>query len=817
MTAACATLAGVTDVDASTPVPGQSPAPAITAEDLVRLTGGRLLVRSERPIRGAAVDSRLVQPGELFVALPGERTDGHAFAGQAIAAGAAALIVTRPIGDADALGDVTVVRVADPLAALWAVATGWRRRFEPLVVGVTGSIAKTSTKEAVASVLATRFRTLRNEGNLNNEIGLPLTLMRLGPEHEAAVLEMGMYVGGEIADLARMAQPRIGVITAVQPVHLARIGSLEAIEAAKGELLEALPPDGRAILNADDPIVRRMGHRSAARSLTYGFAADADVGADAVASAGLEGMRFILRAEGARRPVSIPTLGRLSVHNALAAAAVGLVAGLSLDEIATGLETGWSAAHRVQLVPLGGVTLVDDTYNASPRSVVAALDLLAGLPGRRGAVLGEMLELGEAADEGHRAVGEAAARTVDWLLVVGDGAAGIAEGAQAAGLAPARIVRVRDVESALEAIPPRLRDGDVVLVKASRGIGLERLVEGLQDAVARAARPVSTVELIQGLLLAFALMVILMSPYIRLLHALGFGKRIRSDGPESHFTKEGTPTMGGVLIVLVVIGIYFFLRSGPDASTFAPLAALAGVGLLGAFDDYLNAKTGEGIRVRQKLIWLTVVAFVAAWQIQQTYDITAIPVPFVGKVSIDPWVYVAFGTFAIVAAANGVNITDGLDGLSGGTVAIAFVAYMLIALLNAPLAQPNLALLCVLIIGALLGFLWFNVHPAQIFIGDSGALSLGATLAVTALITGQILVLPLIGIIFVIETMSVILQVAYFRLSGGQRLFRMSPIHHHFELGGWDEEKITIRFWIVAILAALLGVTLFLASVDRLR
>ena len=190
--------------------------------------------------------------------------------------------------------------------------------------------------------------------------------------------------------------------------------------------------------------------------------------------------------------------------------------------------------------------------------------------------------------------------------------------------------------------------------------------------------------------------------------------------------------------------------------------------------------------------------------------------PFVGAVDIDPRIYVAFATLAIVAAANGVNITDGLDGLSGGTLAIAFVAYMLIALLNFPLAQPNLALLCALIIGALLGFLWFNVHPAQIFIGDSGSLSLGATLAVTALITGQILVLPLIGIIFVIETMSVILQVAYFKMSGGKRLFRMSPIHHHFELGGWDEEKITIRFWIVGILAALLGVTLFLASIHRL-
>jgi phospho-N-acetylmuramoyl-pentapeptide-transferase len=214
-------------------------------------------------------------------------------------------------------------------------------------------------------------------------------------------------------------------------------------------------------------------------------------------------------------------------------------------------------------------------------------------------------------------------------------------------------------------------------------------------------------------------------------------------------------------------------------------------------------------------MWLTVVAIVAAWQIQNTYAITAIAVPFVGAVSINPWVYVAFAAFAIVASANGVNITDGLDGLSGGTVAICYVAYMLIALLNVP-AQPNLALLCALIIGALLGFLWFNVHPAQIFIGDSGALALGATLAVTALITGQILVLPLIGIIFVVETMSVILQIGYFKLTGGQRLFRMSPIHHHFELGGWDEEKITIRFWIIGILAALLGVTLFLASLNRL-
>ena len=361
------TLAPVTDVD---PSPATAPGAAgidrpsssgLTADDLVRLTGGRLLARSDRPILGAAVDSRLVEPGQLFVALPGERTDGHAYLAEAIARGAAAVLVARPIGGGVALGDVTAVRVADPLAALGAVAAGWRRRFDPLVVGVTGSIAKTSTKEAIAAVLGRRFRTLRNEGNQNNEVGLPLTVLRLRPEHEAAVLEMGMYVGGEIADLARIARPRIGVVTAVQAVHLSRIGSLKAIEQAKGELLEALPRDGVAVLNADDPIVRGMGHRSAAPAVSYGFADDADVGAEAVESLGLDGMRFALRTGGGRRTVTIPTLGRLSVHNALAGAAVGLAAGMTLDEVATGLADGWSAPHRVAVVRLGGVTIVDDT------------------------------------------------------------------------------------------------------------------------------------------------------------------------------------------------------------------------------------------------------------------------------------------------------------------------------------------------------------------------------------------------------------------------------------------------------------------------
>lgn len=448
----------------------------MTADDLVRLTGGRLLASSDRAVRGAAVDSRLVAAGNLFVALPGERTDGHAHLGEAVDRGAAALLVTRPPTDPAALGDVTVIRVTDATAALGAVAAGWRTRFRPIVVGITGSIAKTSAKEAVAAVLATTFATLKSEGNQNNEIGLPLTVLRLGPEHGALVLEMGMYVGGEIADLAAIGRPSIGVVTAVQAVHLSRIGTLEAVERAKAELVEALPADGTAVLNADDPIVARMDGRTAARVIRYGFSDEADVRADEVASAGLDGMRFRLVMTRDERHVAIPALGRLSVHNALAAAAVGIAAGIGLDRIVEGLRTGWSAPHRAEVVRLPGTTIIDDSYNASPGSVLAALDLLAGLPGRHVAVLGEMLELGEGHDAGHLAVGDAAGRTVELLVVVGHDARGIVDGAGMAGLDPARIHHVADADDALEVLRPRMRDGDTILVKASRGIALDRLV-----------------------------------------------------------------------------------------------------------------------------------------------------------------------------------------------------------------------------------------------------------------------------------------------------------------------------------------------------
>jgi len=473
--AARATLAAVTDP--SGPPAGTE---SFDAAEIARLSGGLLVHDAGRPIRGAAVDSRRVQPGNLFVALPGERTDGHEHLAEAIANGAAAVLVSRPGWPAEGLDSVSVVRVGRPLDALGAIAAGWRSRFDPLTVGITGSIAKTSTKEAIADVLAIRFRTLRSEGNENNEIGLPLTVLRLERADAALVLEMGMYVGGEIADLARIARPQIGVVTAVQPVHLARIGSIEAIEQAKGELVEALPANGTAILNADDERVARMAGRTAARVLTYGFGPAADVTADSIESAGAEGMRFTLRTAFGRQPVSLPGLGRHAVHNALAAAAVGSVAGLELEEIARGLAVRPPAAHRGDLVRLGDVTILDDSYNAAPASMRAALAVLADLSGRHVAVLGEMLELGDGHEAGHLDVGRRAAQVAELLIVVGAGAAPIARAAREAGMATGRVIEVADRQAALEALLPRLAPGDVILVKASRGLALDRLIDELQ-------------------------------------------------------------------------------------------------------------------------------------------------------------------------------------------------------------------------------------------------------------------------------------------------------------------------------------------------
>jgi phospho-N-acetylmuramoyl-pentapeptide-transferase len=322
------------------------------------------------------------------------------------------------------------------------------------------------------------------------------------------------------------------------------------------------------------------------------------------------------------------------------------------------------------------------------------------------------------------------------------------------------------------------------------------------------------VQIVVALLLAFVGIVLLGPIYINLLQRLGFGKQIRTDGPQAHYGKAGTPTMGGMLVVGVVLFLAMALRI-EDVDTLTPMLALVGVGILGAIDDFVNVRTGIGMRGRWKLVWQTIVALLAGWYIQRHFDLTAINVPGLGEVVIGPILFVAFVAFVIVGTSNAVNLTDGLDGLAGGVLIFSFVAYLLIALVDVPGrgTQPNLAIFCALVIGALMGFLWFNVHPAQLIMGDSGALGLGATLAVVATLTGQLPLLSVIGIVFVAVIMSVVVQVVSYRLRG-RRLFRMAPIHHHFELVGWAEEKITLRFWIVAALAGLLGVSIFLGGVN---
>jgi UDP-N-acetylmuramoyl-tripeptide--D-alanyl-D-alanine ligase len=445
------------------------------ATSLARAVAGRVLNASSRPIRGGAVDSRRVQPGNAFFALPGERTDGHRFLGDAVVRGAAALVVTEDV-DATRMGDVSIIRVDDALVALQQAAAEWRNRFSPLVVGVTGSLAKTSTKEQIAEVMSERWNVLRNTANENNEIGLPLTMLRMGTEHEVAVLEMGMYQPGDIAVLAALAQPSIGVVTAVRGTHLSRAGSIDAVETGKRELVEALPPGGTAVLNADDPRVARMASHVGenVRVITYGFDEAADVTAIDVRSMGYDGMGFRLQATGEDVDVTTPALGRHSVHNALAAAAVGLAAGMSIDEIGRALSRPWSAPHRTTIVDLGPIKVLDDSYNASPDSMVAALDLLASLPGRRKiAILGEMLELGDVAAEEHLRIERYAREAADVVYPVGP------------------YEHAEDRDTLMREIGDRVRPGDVVLIKGSRGAAMEQFIPVLDAAAQRTKAPVA--------------------------------------------------------------------------------------------------------------------------------------------------------------------------------------------------------------------------------------------------------------------------------------------------------------------------------------
>lgn len=450
-------------------------------------------------IADVVVDSRQVSAGSLFVALQGETHDGHEFVGDALARGAAVILAEERVKGSGLGPSVRVVKtstgvaglqpgpeplvptlliVPSTLQALHDLAAYWRRRFPNCkTIGVTGSIGKSSTKELIASVLAPQYVTLKSKGNLNNEIGLPLTLLKLNETHQRAVLEMGMYAIGEIRELCRLAQPSIGVITNVGPSHLERLGSIERIAQAKGELVQALPADGVAVLNGDDALVRRMRDWTLAPVLFYGLDPSNDIWADEIESFGLEGIAFDLHYRGEKLHVRLPLLGRHSVHTALAAAGVGLAEGLSWDQILSGLRDV-SAQLRLIAVPAEKeTTILDDTYNSSPESSLAALNLLAELDGRKIAVLGDMLELGTFEEEGHRIVGGRAAQVVAVLVAVGARGKWIGEAAREDGLAETFFAESND--KAVEVLRGVMRPGDMILVKGSRGARMEEIVSVL--------------------------------------------------------------------------------------------------------------------------------------------------------------------------------------------------------------------------------------------------------------------------------------------------------------------------------------------------
>ncbi|MBV6449590.1 MAG: UDP-N-acetylmuramoylalanyl-D-glutamyl-2, 6-diaminopimelate--D-alanyl-D-alanine ligase [Anaerolineae bacterium] len=450
-------------------------------------------------ITEAAIDSRRVIPGSLFVAIPGEKVDGHDYLGEAFKRGASFALTQRDVNDSFRTFDLRALpsaestleadlsaplclRVENTVTALQQIARFWRRKMDVRVIGVTGSVGKSTTKEMIAEVLTTRYRTLKSPGNLNNEIGLPLTLLKLSSGHQRAVMEMGFYVPGEIAFLCDLALPQVGVVTNIGTVHAERAGSQEAIARGKAELVQALPPapEGVAILNFDDAWVRKMEEKTKARVFFYGLSQEAHLWADQVEGLGLDGIRFRIHYQGETLHVKIPLIGRHSVHTALRAAAVGLTDGMNWQEILEGLSQGHTQLRLAAVRSENGALLLDDTYNASPESMLAALNLLDELDGRKIAVLGDMLELGPYERGGHEMVGLRAAQVAGVLLTLGERAHIIAEAARRAGMKKSSILEFDELEPVVDWLKTNLSPDDVALIKGSHGLRMDRITTMLE-------------------------------------------------------------------------------------------------------------------------------------------------------------------------------------------------------------------------------------------------------------------------------------------------------------------------------------------------
>ncbi|SHF42236.1 UDP-N-acetylmuramoyl-tripeptide--D-alanyl-D-alanine ligase [Desulforamulus putei DSM 12395] len=449
-----------------------------TIDKIVEVTGGTLLQGNPATsIKGLCTDSRKIKNGEIFVALQGLQADGHDFVDKALEQGAAALLVSQRI---HAAAGVPVVLVEDTLQALQQLAAHNRARLNIPVVAVTGSNGKTTTKDMIASVLNTRYNTLKTEGNYNNELGLPLTLLHLTEEHQAAVVEMGMRGPGEIDFLARLAKPTGAVITNIGEAHLERLGSVQNIARAKTEVLEHIGEEGFAVLNGDSPFLRELAGRCKGKVWLYSLEGPGDIRGYEIRPDG-HGVRYQILYPGGQGEIRLPVPGSHNVMNSMAAVGVGLRLGLTFAEIARGLEQVALTHMRLEMINCQGMTIINDTYNANPSSAKAALKVLQETAtGRKIAVLGNMFELGELEQPGHREVGEAAAGLqVDYLVTVGHLAQWIAEGGLKGGLSPERVRQCENNQQAMEILKEILQTGDTILVKGSRGMRMEEIVKEL--------------------------------------------------------------------------------------------------------------------------------------------------------------------------------------------------------------------------------------------------------------------------------------------------------------------------------------------------
>jgi UDP-N-acetylmuramoyl-tripeptide--D-alanyl-D-alanine ligase len=451
----------------------------LTLQEIARITGGTLSPSGARAtVTAISTDSRTVGRGELFVPLRGDRFDGHDFLGQAARKGAAACLSEEVLAGFP----VPVIRVEDTLVAMGSLAASLRRDFSGPVIAVTGSSGKTTTKEMLSAILSLSDVGLKTAGNFNNLIGLPLTLFRLEPRHRWAILEMGMSARREIARLAEIADPTVGVITNVGPAHLETLLNLDGVARAKGELFAALKPGGTAVINADDELVAQLPVANGVRRLLFGTSPEAQVRAEEIEVTG-EAVRFRLLLPEGERFVTLKVPGRHNVSNALAAAAAAASVGVGIDLIVRGLENFTPVSGRMEVVRgEDGVLFIEDGYNANPLSVRVALEALdeMGGSGRRVAVLGDMLELGSGSDGFHREAGWVAARRCDYLLLMGGMAEHTSAGARERGMQSDRVRVVGSHDEAAEHLRRILRPGDRVLIKGSRGMKMEKIGAALR-------------------------------------------------------------------------------------------------------------------------------------------------------------------------------------------------------------------------------------------------------------------------------------------------------------------------------------------------